>query len=406
MPVAPQIARAVSTNSSSSVTSQSESDISVSGDDASEFPVTPRDYPSSPTVDSEVIRDLAKIEIVDVHYDRQTAYRKMIPYPLKNNPLEATAETGQQIYQHSFNRLVSPSTPKETSEFRNGPRGRRKALCIGIDYKGLVGETLKGCVNDAYRMREFLIKYGNYEAGNITILSEGRGEESIPTKNNIMNAICDLVAGARKNDVLFFHYSGHGRQIADKDGDEIDSLDEVLVPVDYKRNGYILDDKLHEVLVKGLPEGCRLTALIDACHSGTMLDLPYNYHCNVCKKISLALSNYKQKLEDFPYWQSHIDGPTHELQICSRRTTRIAANVVSWSGCTDSQVSKEEERKKSGLYYGIMTNTFISCMESKPSQTVQELYHNIVLQISSPKNLQKPQLGVSHQMNAAQLFVF
>jgi hypothetical protein len=30
-------------------------------------------------------------------------------------------------------------------------------------------------------------------------------------------------------------------------------------------------------LVKPLPEGCRLTAIFDSCHSGTVLDLPYVY---------------------------------------------------------------------------------------------------------------------------------
>jgi hypothetical protein len=34
---------------------------------------------------------------------------------------------------------------------------------------------------------------------------------------------------------------------------------------------------MHEFLVKPLPKGCRLTAIFDSCHSGTVLDLPYVY---------------------------------------------------------------------------------------------------------------------------------
>jgi hypothetical protein len=33
---------------------------------------------------------------------------------------------------------------------------------------------------------------------------------------------------------------------------------------------------LHQVLVKPLPQGACLHALIDSCHSGTILNLPYN----------------------------------------------------------------------------------------------------------------------------------
>jgi hypothetical protein len=34
-------------------------------------------------------------------------------------------------------------------------------------------------------------------------------------------------------------------------------------------------DGSHDMLVKPLPAGCRLTAIFDSCHSGTVMDLPY-----------------------------------------------------------------------------------------------------------------------------------
>ena len=49
------------------------------------------------------------------------------------------------------------------------------------------------------------------------------------------------------------------------------------MPCDYKRAGQITDDELFKILVKDLPEGCKLTAVMDCCHSGTGLDLPYDY---------------------------------------------------------------------------------------------------------------------------------
>jgi hypothetical protein len=37
--------------------------------------------------------------------------------------------------------------------------------------------------------------------------------------------------------------------------------------------------EMHEIMVRPLPAGCRLTALFDSscCHSGSALDLPYEY---------------------------------------------------------------------------------------------------------------------------------
>jgi len=69
----------------------------------------------------------------------------------------------------------------------------------------------------------------------------------------------------------FFHYSGHGGQTKDLNGDEADGYDEVIYPVDFKRAGHIVDDYMHDIMVKPLPHGCRLTAIFDSCHSGSAL---------------------------------------------------------------------------------------------------------------------------------------
>lgn len=75
----------------------------------------------------------------------------------------------------------------------------------------------------------------------------------------------------------FFHYSGHGGQTDDDGGDEDDGYDETIYPVDFEQAGVIVDDTMHEIMVGSLPPGCRLTAIMDCCHSGSALDLPYIY---------------------------------------------------------------------------------------------------------------------------------
>ena len=50
---------------------------------------------------------------------------------------------------------------------------------------------------------------------------------------------------------------------------------ETLCPVDMDEAGMIHDNELFEMLVKPLPKGCRLTCILDACHSAGALDLPF-----------------------------------------------------------------------------------------------------------------------------------
>ena len=59
--------------------------------------------------------------------------------------------------------------------------------------------------------------------------------------------------------------------------DEDDGYDETLVPVDYGSAGQIRDDDLYDNLVCAVPSGASLVALMDCCHSGSVLDLPYKY---------------------------------------------------------------------------------------------------------------------------------
>ena len=108
----------------------------------------------------------------------------------------------------------------------------------------------------------------------VILTDDQRDPQYQPTRENIIEGMLWLVEGARPNDSLFFHYSGHGSQSTDYDGDEVDGSDETICPVDYKEAGEIVDDEMNALLVQQLPRGARLTAIFDSCHSATALDLP------------------------------------------------------------------------------------------------------------------------------------
>lgn len=119
--------------------------------------------------------------------------------------------------------------------------------------------------------------------------------KTMPTRANMIKAMKMLVRGSKAGDSLVFHYSGHGSNMKDDDMDEKDRLDEALQPVDYKKAGMIRDDVINDVLVWPLPPGTKLHAIIDACSSGTVLDLPF-----MCRMNRYILGNHLTNVNYFP----------------------------------------------------------------------------------------------------------
>ena len=50
-----------------------------------------------------------------------------------------------------------------------------------------------------------------------------------------------------------------------------------MVPLDYETAGQIRDDDLYKTLVCGFKEGVFATMVMDCCHSGSVLDLPFSF---------------------------------------------------------------------------------------------------------------------------------
>lgn len=153
-------------------------------------------------------------------------------------------------------------------------------VSIGINYQGQQGE-LQGCVNDSHN---FVAWARNYYGGSLAQVVQmtddlPKRHKWYPTKDNIIRVLSNMRKRCKKNNFTNFvlHYSGHGGQVVDVNGDEADGFDEVLIPVDYMQSGFIGDDWLLANFIERIHSSIRFFGLIDACHSGTILDLRY---CN------------------------------------------------------------------------------------------------------------------------------
>ncbi|KAH8994265.1 hypothetical protein EDB92DRAFT_1815192 [Lactarius akahatsu] len=108
----------------------------------------------------------------------------------------------------------------------------------------------------------------------------------------------------------------------------LDSDDEngVIVTCDLER---IFDYELNDILTL-LPVGCFLLAVFDACHTGTMLDLPHS-HCN---NIYVPwLSKGERHTLTMPYEGGtslfHIPFPDPQLDLSHRNSLPSIANVMA-----------------------------------------------------------------------------
>lgn len=140
-----------------------------------------------------------------------------------------------------------------------------KALLLGINqYKKV--SSLLGCVNDVDNMRRLLTEVFGFSPSNVKVLLNEK-----VVKKDVKAQMAWLFKDAKPNDRIVFHYSGHGSQTVDLDGDEDDAADELLCLYDMDfgdPDTYLLDDELQD-WTKKLPAGAQLTIVLDSCHSGT-----------------------------------------------------------------------------------------------------------------------------------------
>jgi hypothetical protein len=88
--------------------------------------------------------------------------------------------------------------------------------------------------------------------------------------------------------LCFLHYSGHGGQVPDPDGDRESGFDDTIVPVDFEQNGQITSDTLHRHIISKLPPSSTLFIVFDCCHSGSAVELPYVYRTDEDGNVNLV----------------------------------------------------------------------------------------------------------------------
>ena len=238
--------------------------------------------------------------------------------------------------------------------------GKKKALLIGINYNtdDNEGDDLNGCENDMNRLSDWIQAKCYFNKEDINRLDSEKA-----TREAIEKGIMDLLEFAKSNpnSELWLSYSGHGSYYFSTR--ESDYQNEILCPSDYLTKGFISDDWLKREFVDKLPSNCKVFALMDCCHSGSNMDLPY------CLKDNSIVLREKMEVKE------------------------NMANVIKFSGCLDSQVSMDYYNRNMREFQGAFTNSFVM---SNKNQLFRDTLEGLNLHLRTSGFKQISELALSN----------
>lgn len=232
----------------------------------------------------------------------------------------------KRLNEQFHNDLVLLVKPEEIIITKN-----KKGLLIGINYNGTDAQ-LNGCINDTNSIHTALTTNYGFKTENISIITDDTQQK--PTRETILESFKTLLQSGEEGDLLFFSYSGHGSSTIDRNNDEDDGRDEMIITSDLQG---ILDDELKSLIQTYLKKGVTLFALFDCCFSGTVLDLKYQY----------------------------LDSLDNNTFTVDNNDTETKSNVIMISGCNDTQTSADAHINQK--YQGAMTWAFLNTLKNNTS---------------------------------------
>lgn len=244
--------------------------------------------------------------------------------------------------------------------------------------------------NDIAVMREVLLSRGFLPENIISIQDEQA------TRQGILNTWkAQLLPRVKPGDVVYFQYSGHGQQVADDNGDEIDGYDEAIVPFDsplrykagvYQGENLIRDDQLDTLLTdlrQRLGAKGNVMVVIDACHSGTSTRGMGPARGTIVQMASPEYAAAAAKRPNEGLASKQFDGV--------RPDASGLAPMAAFFGSAQNQLNFETTDEH-GQFIGPMTYALSKKLSTAPkSVTYRGLFEQVRIQMNATAPRQQPQ---------------
>jgi hypothetical protein len=263
------------------------------------------------------------------------------------------------------------------------------ALLIGINHYPNFAPRgqLSGCVNDIQVMRQVLETSFNFPESHVELLTDEQA-----TREGILTAMKELVARVGQDDIVVFHYSGHGSQMTDLEGDEPDGLDETIVPYDSGRaphpNRDIKDDEIYLWLKDLTAKTSAATLIFDCCHSGTIVRDDFGGEVRWVE----ADLRPAAELPPSPIPAAFRDALDGGRDVGPSGWLPLGEKYVLISGCSNDERACEVE-EPAGVCHGALT--FFLSQELRTAEsgtTYRDVFEALAPRVSSRFPDQHPQL--------------
>lgn len=307
---------------------------------------------------------------VETPFEFSTINHEVLKYMSHDNAVAQAwpvvkAQSGALLNRSfAFNQLGIRTLEKNST----GRKPNRKALLIGINDYPDEQNRLYGCVNDVFRISEVLQEFG-FSPEEIRVTLNERA-----TAKEIRSRLKWLLSDAKKDDLRFFFYSGHGAQIPSSHADyELDSNDECLVPYDFDWTiEHAYTDKEFLELYSQLSFGVNFITVFDCCHSGGLtrnngimakgLNPPDDIRHREIKWdegrqmwIPRKLKSSKDK-----YFKNKTDDPSLYNGL-NGKTNKLGRAIPLWNDVKEHEIAK----KKYGAVGPFMPVILEACSENE-----------------------------------------
>lgn len=266
---------------------------------------------------------------------------------------------------------------------------RKHALVIGIDrYPHLDAQyQLRGCVNDARLLQRVLAEHFGFVGEDIVAL-----HNEAASRSAILAAMAQLLEAVNADEVVFFHFSGHGSRRTSANHEEASGKDSTIMPSDSGRhpqpNLDIIDDEINDWLQRLSAKTRAISLLFDCCHSGMITRDPFAAQVRAAPADTRSLAEMGvdpavlpraagKRAGDEPSWLALSDA------------------YVAMSGCRATELSHEftDERDGEPIRHGALTHYFVQALlGAAPGSTYRDVFERARLRVVAQFPSQNPQI--------------
>ena len=234
-------------------------------------------------------------------------------------------------------------------------KGKKYAVLVGVtEYSNMT--NLRFTKNDAEALQEQLHAIG-FAPENVRTLTNGGGGMNEPTKQNVENAVSDILGRAGKDDLVIIFLSGHGTQPSD--------LGPLFCPPEADR-GSLRNTTVSINNIRDDMGNCNASfklLIVDACRDNNPFGTAMNMPMNKTGVRTIPVNNSAGNTNDLGF---------KGVSLVSVDTNAPLDNLTVFHSCSEGQLSWEDRKLSHGIFTHFIVEGLRGRAENKRGDITME----------------------------------